>query len=68
MSAADRENAVLSAVAVHFTIQAMDALRAMEVLPTPEALLNAVQASRGDFNLVAGVALALLRAQGVNLD
>ena len=63
---ADRETAVLGAVAVAFTIKALDTLRATEVLPTPEALLNTVQANSADFHLVAGVALALLRAQGVD--
>lgn len=59
------DSQVCPAVAVAIVLEELDRLRALQVLPTPEALLERVQARAADFHLVAGIALAYLRAQGV---
>jgi uncharacterized membrane protein (DUF2068 family) len=60
---AEADAAVLAAVAVAFTLKALDHLRALETLPTPETLMKALAANSAEFHLVAGVALAYLKAQ-----
>lgn len=57
------ESSICPAVAVGLALEELDRLKALEVLPTTEALLEALQARTGDFHLVAGIVLAFLRTK-----
>jgi hypothetical protein len=52
-------------VAVALCLLELDHLRAMEILPTPEALLDRLRARAADFDLLAGVASAYLHERGI---
>lgn len=56
---------VAATVAAVLALQELDRMRAMECLPSPEALLDRLQARATDFHLLAGVVLAYLKCQGV---
>ncbi|MDR3671793.1 MAG: hypothetical protein P4L36_13170 [Holophaga sp.] len=60
-----RAAAICSAVAVALWLQELEHLRALELLPTPAALLDRLRARAADFDLLAGVAGAYLRERGV---
>lgn len=55
---------ILAAVSVSLALEELDRLKAVEQLPTPEALLSRLQARGDDFNLLAGVAGAFLNGLG----
>jgi hypothetical protein len=55
------EHFVCPAVAAALALEELDRLKALEALPTTEALQEALQGRSGDFHLVAGVALGYLR-------
>ena len=57
--------AIPATVAVAIALDELDHLKAMECLPTPEALLQRLQARTEDFNMLAGVVAAYLKAQGM---
>jgi len=57
--------AVCSAVAVALCLQELEHLRALELLPTPAALLDRLRARVTDFDLLAGVAGAYLHERGI---
>ena len=59
------EQTVCPAVAVALALEELDRLHALELLPTPEALMERLRARGNDFALVVGVALAYLRVQEV---
>jgi len=56
---------ICPAVAVALALEELDRLKAMECLPTPEALLERLHTRSADFDLLAGVAGAYLRARGL---
>ena len=60
-----RESFVCQAVAVGLAIQELDHLKAFDKLPAPSALLSRLVNRGGEFDLIAGVALAYLRIRGV---
>jgi len=60
------DQVVCPAVIVAIVLEELARLKAMEMLPTPKALLDAVQARADEYNLVAGVALAYLKGKVVN--
>lgn len=53
------------AVAVAIALEELDRLKAMECLPTPEALLERLQTRSVDFDLLTGVVGTYLRARGL---
>ena len=53
------------ALAVALALQELDRLNALELLPTPEALLSRLRARGDDFSLIMGVAGAYLHEQGL---
>ena len=57
---------ILSSVAVALALHELDRMKAMECLPTPEALLVRLQARTSDFNMLAGVVAVYLKSQEVN--
>ena len=56
---------ICPAVAVALCIEELDRLRALEQLPTPELLLERLEARGVDFHLLTGVVCAYLKTQGV---
>jgi hypothetical protein len=56
---------ICAAVAVALVLEELDRLKALELLPTPAALLERLRARTGDFGLLAGVAGAYLHEQGI---
>ena len=58
--------AICPAVAVALALEELDRLKAMECLPTPEVLMERLQARTSDFNLLAGVAGAYLNERGIS--
>ena len=57
--------AICSAVAVALALDELDNMKAMECLPSPEALMQRLQSRNGDFDLLAGVAGAYLNERGI---
>ena len=55
------DHLICPAVAVAIALEELDRLKALDLLPTPAALLEALQPHGEDFQLVAGVAPAYLR-------
>ena len=55
---------ILAAVSVSLALEELDRLRAIEQLPTPEVLMERLQARGNDFNLLVGVAGAFLNQRG----
>jgi hypothetical protein len=55
---------VISSVCVALAIQELDRMKAIECLPTPEALLARLQARNADFNMLVGVVSVYLRSLG----
>ena len=53
------------AVTVALALDGLEHLRAMEKMPTPEALLTYLQAREGDWALLTGVVLAFLHSKDV---
>jgi len=56
---------VAQTVAAALALEELGHLRALECLPTPEALLDRLQARAADFDLLAGVASAYLNERGL---
>jgi len=56
---------VCPAVAVALCIEELGRLRALEQLPTPELLMERLQARDVDFPLLSGVVAAYLKTKGV---
>jgi len=55
---------ICAAMAVALALEELDRSKALEMLPTPEALLERMRARENDFNLLVGVCAAYLKAQG----
>lgn len=53
-------NSISSAVAAGLAIHELDRLKALELLPTPDILMERLRARTDDFNLLVGVAAAYL--------
>ena len=56
---------ICPAVAVALALEELDRMKAIECLPEPGALLERLHARTMDFNMLAGVCAAYLKAQGV---
>ncbi len=56
---------ILPAVAVALALEGLDKLKALERLPSPEALLEHLQTRNAEFDLLAGVAGAYLHTRGL---
>ena len=55
---------ILAAVSVALALEELDHIKAVECLPTPEALMQRLQGRETDFNLLVGVAGAFLNGRG----
>jgi hypothetical protein len=55
---------ICPAVTVALALEELDRLKAVDQLPTPEALLARLRARGDDFNLLVGVAGAYLNERG----
>jgi hypothetical protein len=62
---ATTETLIRPAVAVALALEELHRLKAVERLPQPEALLAGMEGRTRDFDLLAGVAAAYLKARGV---
>jgi ABC-type transporter Mla maintaining outer membrane lipid asymmetry permease subunit MlaE len=58
-------SAIPAAVAVALALEELDHMKAMECLPCPAVLLARLHARTEDFNMLAGVVAAYLKAQGM---
>ena len=56
---------ICPSVAVSLALEELDRMKAMECLLEPESLLLRHQARSMDFNMLAGVCAAYLKARGV---
>ncbi len=57
--------AVCSAVAASLVLEEFHNMKALESLPSPEALMQRLELRTDDFNLLAGVAGAYLNERGI---
>jgi hypothetical protein len=56
---------ILAAVSVSLALEELDRMKAVEQLPTPEALMERMRKRDGDFALLAGIAGAYLHERGL---
>ncbi|WP_005036562.1 hypothetical protein [Holophaga foetida] len=57
--------AICPAVAVALALEELDRLKAIEMLPTPETLLERLRGRTSDFDLLAGVVGAYLKERNL---
>lgn len=56
---------ILAAVSVALALEELDRLKASEILPDPQALMERLRKRDGDFDLLAGIAGAYLHERGL---
>lgn len=57
----DQDLTICSAVAVAIALEELDRIKAVQCLPTPEQVLQRLEARSRDFDMVAGIVAAYLR-------